>query len=247
MRIPRVVPQWPAPTCVRGAASTRDLPGYSLAPFDRCNLGVRCGDDPVRVAANRAMLVGVLALPAPPVWLRQVHGVAVHDADAARDGAEPEADAAVTRTPGRVLAVLTADCLPVLFCTRDGSAVAVAHAGWRGLAAGVLEETVQALRAPAASVLAWIGPGIGAASYEVGEEVRAAFVDADASAASAFVTTRPGHWHCDLAALARRRLAQAGVGWIGGGGFDTFTDPRFYSFRRDRETGRFATLVWIAP
>ena len=153
----------------------------------------------------------------------------------------------MTHRPGVVLAVLTADCLPVLFCADDGSAVGVAHAGWRGLAAGVLEATVLALGAAPERVLAWIGPGIGAASYEVGEEVRAAFVEHDGAAGFAFVPTRPGHWHCDLAALARRRLLACGVERVSGASFDTFSDPRFYSFRRDRETGRFASLVWIAP
>ena len=242
-----VIPDWPAPPNVRAVATARDVPGASKPPFDAFNLGSRCGDDAAAVAANRAALVEALALPSMPLWLRQVHGVDVFDADGEAANGEPEADAAITHRTGVVLAVLTADCLPVVFCADDGSAVGVAHAGWRGLAAGVLEATVARLRVPPQQLVAWIGPAIGAASYEVGAEVHAAFVDADAGAAAAFVPTRPGHWLCDLPALARRRLAHAGVGRVHGGGFDTFADTRFYSFRRERETGRFATLVWLEP
>lgn len=223
------------------------MPGASPPPFDAFNLGSRCGDDAAAVAANRVALTRLLDLPAPPLWLRQVHGIEVFNADAGAAAGEPEADAAVTHRPGIVLAALTADCLPVIFCADDGSAVAVAHAGWRGLVAGVLEATVARLRAPPSRLLAWIGPAIGAASYEVGDEVRTAFVAADAEAASAFAPTRSGHWLCDLPALARRRLAATGVARVHGGGFDTFADARFYSYRRERETGRFATLVWIEP
>ena len=241
-----VAPDWPVPPSVRAAVTTRLLPGASQAPFDAFNLGTRCGDEPAAVAANRAALVDLLGLPSAPLWLRQVHGIDVFDADAGAGISEPEADAAVTHRAGVVLAVLTADCVPVIFCADDGRAVGVAHAGWRGLAAGVLEATVAALRVPPDRLVAWIGPAIGAASYEVGAEVRATFVDADAGAAVAFAATRPGHWLCDLPALARRRLGAAGVARVHGGGFDTFADARFYSFRRDRETGRFATLAWIA-
>lgn len=242
-----LVPDWPAPAQVRAAVTTRAILGASAAPFASFNLGARCGDQPQAVAANRESLARKLALPGAPRWLQQVHGITVLDVDAGVAEDEPKADAAVTHRPGVVLAVLTADCLPVLFCADDGSAVGVAHAGWRGLAAGVLEATVLALGAAPERVLAWIGPGIGAASYEVGEEVRAAFVEHDGAAGFAFVPTRPGHWHCDLAALARRRLLACGVERVSGASFDTFSDPRFYSFRRDRETGRFASLVWIAP
>lgn len=242
-----VEPDWPAPAGVRACVTTRAIAGESAAPFDRFNLGSRCGDAPQAVAANRAALTELAKLPASPHWLRQVHGTRVVDAGAAPAEAEPEADAIVTRRPGAVLAVLTADCLPVLFSAADGSVVAAAHAGWRGLAAGVIEATVAALRVPPAQVLAWIGPAIGAASYEVGDEVRAAFVASVPGTESAFVATRPGHWLCDLPMLARRRLAAAGVERVHGGGFDTFRDERFYSYRRARDTGRFATLVWIAP
>lgn len=236
-------PDWPAPAGVRAAVSTRDVPGASASPFERFNLGSRCGDAAEAVAANRAALASMLELPAPPRWLRQVHGIAV--AAAGVEG-EPEADAAVTRTRGEPLAILTADCLPVLFCAADGGEVAAAHAGWRGLAAGVLEATLGRLRARPGAVMAWLGPCIGAASYEVGAEVREAFIAGDAGAEACFVPTRPGHWLCDLAGLARRRLERAGVSAIYGGGFDTLADPRFYSYRRDAaRSGRFATLIWL--
>ena len=237
---------WPAPARVRTAITLRTMAGLSMPPFDACNLGARSGDDPAVVEANRAGLVGALGLPAQPMWLRQVHGNAVVDMDAAVRDAEFEADAAVTRSDGAVLAVLTADCLPVLLCADDGSAIGIAHAGWRGLAAGVIEATVAKLGAAPASMLAWLGPAIGPDSYEVGAEVRAAFIAHDATAASAFEETRPGHWQCDLYALARQRLADIGVHRVFGGGFDTFSDSRFYSYRRDRATGRFASLVWLA-
>lgn len=235
------------PANVSTAITLRSTAGVSNAPYDRCNLGARCGDDPAAVAANRDCLHAALGLPAPPHWLHQVHGIEVFDVDAARDLriGEPDADASITRTPGRVLAVLSADCLPVLLAAQDGSAIGIAHAGWRGLSAGVIESVVTRLGVPAKSVLAWLGPAIGQPSYEVGDEVRSAFVERDARAKSAFVPTRPGHCLCDLYALARMRLADAGVCDVYGGGFDTYADTRFYSYRRDRETGRFASLIWI--
>jgi YfiH family protein len=174
-----------------------------------------------------------------------VHGIAVVESGVVGGSGddEPVADASVARGPGQVLAILTADCLPVLFTSADGQTIGAAHAGWRGLAAGVLENTVAAMAAD--QVQAWLGPAIGASSYEVGEEVRSAFVDADAGAAEAFAPTRPGHWHCDLYRLARRRLTAAGVSRIFGGGFDTLTDDRLYSYRRDgANSGRFASLIW---
>ena len=160
---------------------------------------------------------------------------------------EPEADAAITRDRGVVLAILTADCMPILFCADDGSETAAAHAGWRGLSAGVIERCVSRMRTAPARITAWLGPAIGPASYEVGDEVRAAFVADDGAAASAFAPVRPGHWLCDLYLLARRRLAAAGIERVCGGGFDTLADRRFYSFRRDgARSGRFASLIWIA-
>jgi YfiH family protein len=242
-----IVPDWPAPDRVRAIVATRALPGVSKPPFERFNLGMRCGDDAAAVVANRAALVEALDLPEAPRWLRQVHGIGVHDADMDAVIPEPEADASVTHRAGRVLAILTADCLPVFIASEDGAAVGIAHAGWRGLAAGVIEAAIARLAVRPESLIAWLGPAIGASSYEVGDEVRAAFVAADARDADAFSSSRPGHWQCDLYALARARLGRAGVMRVAGGGFDTFSDARFYSYRRDRETGRFASLVWIEP
>jgi YfiH family protein len=238
-------PDWPAPPQVRAAVTTRRSPGHSQAPFEHCNLGPHSGEDAAIVQANRSTVQAALQLPATPQWLRQVHGTRVVHYGQQVPSGEPQADAAVTGTPGTVLAILTADCLPVLFCTLDGHAVAAAHAGWRGLAAGVLEATLAAMPAPAAQVLAWLGPCIGAASYEVGAEVREAFMTHDPAADACFAATRPGHWRCDLAALARQRLQAAGVQAIYGGGFDTYGDTRWYSYRRDgKHSGRFASLIW---
>jgi YfiH family protein len=239
-----LVPAWPVPPNVRAAVTTRDGPESVRSSPYGFNVGTRCGDDPDAVAANRALLRTALSLPSEPRWLRQVHGTRVavettHD--------EVEADAAVTRTPGIVLAIQTADCLPVLFCAGDGSEIGAAHAGWRGLAAGVLENTLTAMRAPRAGIIAWLGPAIAARSYEVGEEVRDAFLVNDSAAASAFTATRPGHWLCDLHDLARQRLQGAGIARVSGGGFDTFTDPRLHSYRRDgAHSGRMVSLVWLA-
>lgn len=234
---------WPAVARVHAFTTLRHGAGVSQPPFDRFNLGARCGDDPDAVARNRRELAEGFDLPAPPRWLRQVHGTAV----AVEPGTdEPEADAAVTRTPGTVLAILTADCLPVVLAAADGSEVAAAHAGWRGLAAGVLEATLGAMRTPPARVRAWLGPAAGPRAYEVGEEVFGGFVTRDPRAEAAFVATRPGHWRVDLYALARMRLAAAGVADVHGGGLCTISDPqRFFSHRRDQRTGRMATLAWI--
>lgn len=247
-------PDWPAPARVRAVASTRRAPGGSAPPFGRCNLGARSGDDPRQVLANRADVAVALALPSAPHWLHQVHGAGVLGVDAPLPSprpiaAEPQADAAVTAAPGAVLAVLSADCLPVLFAAADGGVVGAAHAGWRGLAAGVLEATVAAMATPPERVLAWLGPAIGAASYEVGAEVRAAFVAGDPEASAAFAATRPGHWRCDLYALARLRLRRLGLRRIGGGDRDTFAESAcFHSHRRDgAASGRQATLIWLAP
>lgn len=239
-----LLPDWPAPAGVHALTTVRGLSGASLPPFDAFNLGDRCGDDPAAVAANRAALAATL--PSPPRWLRQVHGTDVHVAASGAVVAEPPvADAAYADAPGIVLAVLTADCLPLLVCSDDGAEVAAIHAGWRGLAAGVVEAALARFRARRERLLVWLGPAIGAASYEVGAEVREAFVARDAGADAAFVPTRPGHWHGDLYALVRRRLAAVGVSRIHGGGFDTFADLRFYSYRRDgSRSGRFASLVW---
>jgi YfiH family protein len=239
-------PDWPAPRGVHAAVSTSNGPGVSQPPFGRFNLGLRSGEDEQIVRSNRSALRQSLALPAEPRWLKQVHGTTVAELGPLPSPQEPEADAAVSHLPGTVLAILTADCLPVLFCADDGGTIGAAHAGWRGLAGGVLEDTVEQMQRPTASLLAWLGPCIGGPSYEVGEEVRKAFLQHDAAAASAFVATRPGHWLCDLAALARQRLAAVGITRIYGGGFDTRTDERFYSYRREgARSGRFASLIWL--
>jgi len=240
-----IFPDWPAPACVHAAVTTRDGPGVSAPPFGRFNLGLRSGDQAEAVHSNREVLSPALRLPSAPRWLRQVHGTTVAELGPLPAPDEPQADAAVSRIPGTVLAILTADCLPVLLCADDGSAIGAAHAGWRGLAAGVLEAAIEQMQVAPARLLAWLGPCIGAASYEVGEEVRTAFVDRDGAASTCFTATRPGHWRCDLAALARQRLAAAGVTRVHGGGFDTFADERFYSYRREgARSGRFASLVW---
>lgn len=241
-----IFPDWLLPRGVHAAVTTRDGPGMSAPPFARFNLGRNSGDDVDTVIANRDALRQALALPASPRWLRQVHGTTVADLGPLPDESEVVADAAVSHLPGTVLAILTADCLPVLFCADDGSEIGATHAGWRGLAAGVLEATVTQLTSPPARIQAWLGPCIGAASYEVGSEVREAFVAVDASAQACFSATGPGHWLCDLAALATLRLQAAGIQHIGGGNLDTFTDSRLYSYRRDgARSGRFASLIWI--
>lgn len=248
---------WPAPPRVHALTTLRTGAGASQPPFDCFNLGNRSaadGDDPATVQRNRDELAARLALPTPPHWLRQVHGVQVLCFDGPPQGAgidaEPTADAAVTAEPGVVLAILTADCLPVVFAARDGSEVGAAHAGWQGLAGGVLEATVAALRTPPTQLQAWLGPAAGPQHYEIGAEVREAFLRHDPAAAAAFVDTRPGHWRVDLYALAWQRLVAAGLApeQIHGGGLCTIADAqRFYSYRRDRRSGRMATLAWIAP
>lgn len=247
-----LIPDWALPPGVHAAVTTRALPGVSPSPFEQGNLGSRCGDAAANVAANRALLRRTLALPSEPVWLRQVHGIAVHAADAPGDAGrdhhdDPVADAVYCDRAGLVCAILTADCLPLLFCSVDGSEIAAAHAGWRGLAAGVIEATLARFRTAPAQVRVWLGPAIAAASYEVGDEVRAAFLGADPRAAGAFTPTRPGHWLCDLVELARQRLHAAGVVDVSGGGYDTLTQTHFYSHRRGHPTGRFASLIWIEP
>ncbi|QRN54342.1 peptidoglycan editing factor PgeF [Dyella caseinilytica] len=241
-----IFPDWPAPASVHAAVTTRDGPGVSQPPFGRFNLGLRSGEDAQIVCSNRGALRQSLGLPAEPRWLRQVHGTTVADLGPLPSPEEPEADAAVSHLSGTVLAILTADCVPVLFCTQDGGTIGAAHAGWKGLAAGILEETIEQMQQSAASVMAWIGPCIAKPSYEVGEEVRKAFLAHDAAFESAFEATRPGHWLCDLAMLARLRLQAAGVRRIYGGQFDTRADTRFYSYRREgARSGRFASLIWL--
>ena len=231
-------PDWPAPATVRALSTTRNG-GCSGGAWTSMNLGEHCGDEAADVRRNRQRLARVL--PAAPQWLNQVHGnrVARHPG---RVGDAPEADALVAFEAGRVCAVLTADCLPVAICDRAGSRVAVAHAGWRGLAAGVLEATVDALDCDPANLMAWLGPAIGPEVYEVGAEVATAFPDEFEQS----FAPRGDRWLLDLYATARLKLSAAGVRAVCGGGYCTFSEPgRFFSFRRDRVTGRMATLVWL--
>jgi purine-nucleoside/S-methyl-5'-thioadenosine phosphorylase / adenosine deaminase len=239
-------PAWPAPVSVRAAFTLR-MGGVSSGVYDSLNLGAHVGDDPAAVAENRRRVRAHLALPAEPAWIEQVHGIGVLELGAAATMTPAtQADAVIGRSPGVVCAIQVADCLPVLFASRDGSAVAVAHAGWRGLAAGVLEATVRQLRTEPGSLLAWLGPAIGARHFEVGEEVRAAFLERDGGAAAAFASNPRGRWQCDLVALARRRLAALGVGGVWGGGWCTYAErQRLFSYRRDGQCGRMAALIWI--
>jgi YfiH family protein len=245
MNIELILPDWSAPPRVRACTTTR-RGGVSIGPFASLNLAGHVGDDPDAVAANRARLSAALALPAEPVWLHQVHGCEVAAADTAAGPTPPAADAVVARAPGQVCAVLTADCLPLLLCDRAGSVCAAVHAGWRGLHAGVIEAAVARLALPGAALLAWLGPAIGPARFEVGPEVREAFIASDAAAVDAFRRGRGDRWFADLYALARLRLAALGVRQVSGGGLCTLSDPgRFYSYRRDGRTGRMATLIWL--
>jgi YfiH family protein len=247
-----IEPDWPAPDGVR-ALSTFRSGGASVPPYASLNLGDHVGDLPETVAENRRRLAMQAGLPAEPVWLGQVHGINVADLDAAGDlggtgpaGRVGPADAALTRQPGRVCAILTADCLPLLLTADTGDLVAAAHAGWRGLAAGVIEATVQALKVPPQRLMAWLGPAIGPKQFEVGAEVRAALLQGDSGAQEAFVPNARGRFMADLSALARRRLAALGVDRIYGGGECTFTAAdRYFSHRRDGVTGRQATLIWL--
>ena len=234
-----LTPQWPVPDGVRAYQTTR-LGGVSRPPYDSLNLGGHVGDLPEAVTENRRRLVQLAGLPRLPVWLSQEHGTTVVEALAGGC-----ADASYSTTPGQVCAVMTADCLPVLLCRADGGAVAAVHAGWRGLLAGVIEQTVMA--AGGGEWLAWLGPAIGPQAFEVGQEVFDAFLAEDAASASAFVPGRAGHYMADIYVLARRRLARVGVDRVYGGQYCTYSEPeRFYSYRRDGVTGRMASLIWLA-
>lgn len=244
MSLKPIIPDWPAPRAVRAACSTREG-GVSTGLHAGLNLGRSSGNEPAVVAENRRLLAEHLHLPRAPEWLRQVHGTRVVEQPYLP--AEPEADAAFTTQAGIVCCVQAADCLPVLFCDDDATVVAAAHAGWRGLCGGVLESTVAALPVEAGRVMAWLGPAIGPEAFEVGEEVREAFIAADPAAAACFrAGDAPGKHYGDLFALARQRLARAGITRVYGGGISTHADPaRFYSFRRDGICGRMAALIWI--
>jgi hypothetical protein len=239
-----LIPDWPAPANVRAALTTR-RGGVSKGPYSSWNLGSHVGDDLEAVLRNREILRQQLGLPAEPHWLSQVHGCAV--AEVADSVPGIEADAVCADRPGQVCAVLTADCLPLLICDRSGERVCAVHAGWRGLAAGVIEAAVARLGRPGPELLVWLGPAIGPQAFEVGEVVYHAFVGQAEEARAAFRAHRPGHWLADIYLLARQRLARLGVGYVGGGEYCTVADSeRFFSYRRDGVTGRMASLIWLA-
>jgi YfiH family protein len=248
-----LTPEWPAPPAVRAAFTLRSG-GASAAPFDSLNVGAHVGDEAAAVAENRRRLRAHLCLTEEPAWMEQVHGIDVLDLDleagvgrrdARASAASSAADAALTRRAGPICAVQVADCLPVLLAARDGSAVAAAHAGWRGLVAGVLEVTVKRLAVEPGRLIAWVGPGIGEAHFEIGDEVRNAFLARDADAATAFAPNARGRWQCDLAGLARGRLEALGVAGVFGGNWCTYADAsHFFSYRRDGRCGRMAALIW---
>lgn len=236
-----IAPDWPAPARVRSLVTTREG-GVSRGAHAGFNLGLSAGDDAEAVHANRALLR--TQLPREPAWLKQVHGARVVVADGLVG--TPDADASIARNAGTVCTVMIADCLPVLLCNISGDVVGIAHAGWRGLSSGVVENTVATMGAPAADLLAYLGPAIGPTAFEVGADVRDAFLSADQGADAAFQQHAEGKWLADLFALARRRLKACGVTRIYGGGLCTYRDPaRFYSYRRDRTTGRMAALIWL--
>ncbi len=239
-----ILPDWPAPPRVKALQTTRHG-GVSVAPYDSLNLGDHVGDAELAVARNRQLLAALL--PSEPVWLNQVHGVEVVKADAA--GCLPRADACIATRAGAVCVVMTADCLPILLCDDKGSVVGAAHAGWRGLCEGVIERTVLAMDVPPQTLMAWMGPAIGPGAFEVGEEVRAAFIAKQAQAASAFtpVAGRGGKYLADIYLLARQRLEALGLSRIHGGGMCTYSErERFFSYRRDGVTGRMGSLIWLA-
>lgn len=234
-----IVPDWPAPQTVHALSTTR-IGGFSLPPWDSFNMGDHVGDAPERVLNNRSRLR--MRLPSDPVWLEQVHGCEVLTT---RQGS-CRADARFSRQANEVCVVMTADCLPVLLCSKDGRAVAAVHAGWRGLAAGVLEQALHCFEQPTSAIMAWLGPAIGPAAFEVGGEVRELFLQQRQQAEAAFVSNGQGKWLADIYALARQRLQAQGVEDIYGGEFCTYTDSRrFFSYRRDGRTGRMASMIWL--
>ena len=242
-------PHWPAPDTVH-AVSTLRGGGVSSGPYQGLNLGDHVGDTPDCVSENRLRLQRSLKLPSAPLWLSQVHGTTVIDAyrpDGAVASGRPQADATLTSEPGIVCAVLTADCLPLLFCDRQGTRVAAAHAGWRGLADGIIERTFEALGVPATELLVWMGPAIGAAVFEVGAEVHERFIRHDPTSQQAFRPVEQGRYLADITLLARQRLQGLGVDAVYGGQWCTYSQPQaFYSYRRDGVTGRMASLIWMS-
>lgn len=240
-----LIPDWPAPSHIR-AYTTLRADGHSAAPFNKFNLAKDIGDTPDAVTANREQLKEELGITQEPAWLKQVHGTTVIPAENVND-LTFEADASYTHTPQVVCAVTTADCLPLLLCDERGTEVAAIHAGWRGLAAGVIEATIEKLTQPYEFWLAWLGPAIGPTAFEVGDEVREHFINADPNAVVAFQSIGPNAWYADLYLLAKQRLAKFGIKRVYGGDCCTFKDAtRFYSYRRDKgKTGRMASLIWI--
>lgn len=239
-----ITPLWPAPNNVVAFNTTRKG-GVSAQPYDALNLGTHVGDDGTVVAENRRRLKDIIAAPTEPFWLEQVHGTRVLRLDENNDRADNQADASYTNIAGQVCAVMTADCLPVLFCNRQGTEVAAAHAGWRGLCDGVLEQTLACFDSSPEDILAWFGPAIGPTVFEVGGEVRAKFIEQDADAEQAF-TEHGEKYLADIYQLARLRLRRAGVQTISGGDLCTVSDKsRFFSYRREPVTGRMAALIWF--
>lgn len=237
-------PDWRAPQNVRGFTTLRQG-GVSLPPFDSLNLGAHVGDDLAAVETNRARLADGAQLPQAPLYLNQTHSTRVIRLP--YDGSDLNADAVYTNQPRQVCLVMTADCLPVLFCSRDGQEVAAAHAGWRGLCDGILEQTVAQFTCPQEEILAWLGPAIGKTAFQVGQEVVEQFCTVQAQAVEAFHPDPQniGKYYGDLYQLARQRLNRVGVWQISGGGYCTYSTPQdFFSFRRDKITGRMATLIW---
>ncbi|AFJ46084.1 purine nucleoside phosphorylase YfiH [Shimwellia blattae] len=238
-----IIPQWPLPANVRACSSTR-TGGVSEGAYRSMNLGAHCGDNPAHVEENRQRLYTAAGMPSRPVWLEQVHGKAVLQLDGGPYTSK-RADASWTCKPATVCAVMTADCLPVLFCNSAGTEIAAAHAGWRGLCEGVLEETIACFADQPENIMAWLGPAIGPQAFEVGPEVREAFMAKDAAAGAAF---RPAglKYYADIYQLARQRLARAGVTRIFGGEHCTWTESdTFFSYRRDKVTGRMASFIWL--
>ncbi|CBL43924.1 Protein of unknown function DUF152 [gamma proteobacterium HdN1] len=260
-----IQPDWPAPNNIRAWVSTRGEPRIPNHPFGRFNTASHVQDDPARVHNARTELVAAFGFQYPPLWLDQVHGTDV--VRATPDTRSQAADAVITDVPGLPITIHTADCLPVFFCNRSGTQIALAHAGWRGLAAGVIENTVEAFSEPPQNLIVWLGPAIGPQAFEVGDDVRQAFLRHDPEHEAAFIPTVASvagesietssaaakksssaqHWHCDLYLLARQRLRQLGITQISGGNFCTATDDCFYSFRRDSKTGRMLSILWLNP
>ncbi len=253
MSISVIKPDWPAAQSIHAFCTTRNLAENSLAEttgtFDHFNLALHVEDNAQTVIANRRQLVEQLALPSEPVWLNQVHGQRVVNAARFADSHADlliDADATFTDRPDHICTVMTADCLPVLICNRKGTKVAAAHAGWRGLVDGIIENTVASLNEGPQRLLVWLGPAIGPAAFEVGEDVRDAFITALPASAKAFQPNRSGHFLADIYQLARLRLKAMGIEAVYGGEYCTFTDVnRFYSYRRDGKTGRQASLIWF--